>query len=131
MTVFPARGICRARVLYAAATVLGLLLAGCHSSRLPPPGTPVVTLGDVSGDVMSYVVNIDGVTLTANDGGIASIFPAAVEVVDLAKLTDGVEFLGAPAAASGTYVSATVTLDFSAAIIWYNNNGTPVSCTPK
>src|SRR5690242_18605928 len=122
MTVVPARRARFARVLCAVACGLGLLLTGCHGSSLPAPGTPVVTLSDVSGDFSSYIVNIDGITLTASDGGLATLLPT-VEAVDLAKLTEGVQLLGAPAAASGTYVSATMTLDFTTATVWYNNNG--------
>jgi hypothetical protein len=129
MTVVRAPGNRFARAL-CAGLCAAAVLAGCHSSKLPPPGTPVVTLGDVSGDFDSYQVTIDSITMTATDGSVATLL-ATPELVDLARLTEISELLGAPAAAAGTYVSAQMTIDYTLATVWYNNNGSAVACSPR
>ena len=126
MTVVRTRGTCLARTRRA--LVWGaLLLAGCHSHTTAPPGTPVVTLSDSSGEFASYTVTLDSITLTANDGTVSTAL-LTPEIVDLVKLTDFTELLQAPAVPSGTYVSAQVTLDFSTAAIWLNLNGHAYLC---
>jgi hypothetical protein len=130
MTVVRTHGNRFARALCAGLCAVAVLLAGCHTKTLPPPGTPVVTLGDVSGDFDAYQVTIDSITLTATDGSVATVL-ATPQLVDLARLTEITELLGAPAAASGTYVSAQLTIDYTLASIWYNNNGSAVACSPR
>jgi len=102
------------------------LLAGCHKSTVAPPGTPVVTMANLtnSKDFASYIVTIDTITLTSNTGLLA--YPLVTPtIVDLVRLNDLTELVEAPAVPSGTYVSATLTLDFSTASVWVNVNGQP------
>ena len=102
------------------------LLAGCHKSTVAPPGTPVVTMANLtnSKDFASYIVTIDSITLTSNTGTLA--YPLVTPtIVDLVRLNDLAELVEAPAVPSGTYVSATLALDFSAASVWVNVNGQP------
>src|SRR5262249_16383317 len=120
----PAR-LLRALVLAAAA-----LLAACHSTSNTPPGTPVITMRgeNTSPDFASYVVILDSINLTRSDGVVITTNQVAEEV-DLAKISDFAELVEAPAAPSGTYTSATVSLDFTTALVYVYQNGKPVLAT--
>jgi len=103
------------------------LLAGCHPSNPVTYGTGVVTLHDSSGDrdFSSYIVSIDSVTLTRNDGIVVYALETP-ETLDLAKLTDATELASTPAIPIGTYTSLTLVLDYeSAPDITVNVNGVP------
>jgi hypothetical protein len=122
---------CRARVLPAVVCGAAVLLAGCGNSNTTPPGTPVLTMGDLtnSTDFESYIVDIDSITLTATDGTLVEPL-STVEEVDLVNQNSMTELVEAPAVPSGTYTSASVTVDYTAASLWLNLNGlrgTPVS----
>ena len=107
---------------------LGALLAGCHGNTLFIPGTPVLTMGNTvnSTDFAGYVVNIDGITLTDNTGNVVTLL-GVTEAVDLVRLNHLTELVEAPAVPAATYVSATVTVDYTYAIISPIVNGQPVS----
>jgi len=102
-------------------------LSACHSSSTTPPGTPVITMGGefTSPDFASYVGIVDSIFLTATDGTVITTLQVP-EQVDFAKVSDMAELLEAPAAPSGTYTSATMSLDFSNAAVWVYENGKPV-----
>jgi hypothetical protein len=106
------------------ALALGLtgLLAGCGTSDNIIYGTPVITMGDVSGDFTSYIVDIDEIEFTRNDGLVVEPL-STPEQVDLAKLTNMTELLEAPAFPYGTYVSMTLILDYTSPQISMNLNG--------
>jgi hypothetical protein len=129
MTVVSTRGTCLARALRVLACALTVLVAGCHTNTRFTPGTPVLTLQDTSGDFASYQIAISSITLTRTDGTIVTVL-ATPEVVDLVKLTDFAELLGAPAVASGTYSSAQITLSYISASIYINANGHAQLCNP-
>jgi hypothetical protein len=128
MTVVRTRHSRSARALTALAWGFAALLAGCSGRSNTAPGTPVITLSDTSGDFAAYRVTIDSITLTNTNGAIATPL-LTPESVDLAALTDLAELLEVPAAPSGTYKSATLTLDYTTASIWVNVNGQAVSAT--
>jgi hypothetical protein len=106
------------------ALALGLtgLLAGCGTSNNIIYGTPVITMGDVSGDFTSYIVDIDEIEFTRSDGLVVEPL-STPEQVDLAKLTNMTELLEAPAFPYGTYVSMTLILDYTSPQISVNVNG--------
>ena len=104
-------------------------LASCGGSSTSAPGTPVVTVSDTSGDFASYRVTISQIQLTNTDGTAWSL-PLAPQVVDLAALTDISELLEAPAVPSGTYKSATLTLDYTNASIWVNGQAVAANVVP-
>ena len=125
MTVVPPPRTRFARVLPAMVCAAAALLAACHSSTTVPPGTPVVTMGDLtnSGDFMSYIINIDAITLTRSDGTLVTPL-VTPESVDLARLNSITELVEAPAVPEGTYTSGSVTLDWtSTQLVWLNLNG--------
>ncbi len=123
----------RTRFARALPTVLlgvSALLIGCHGNHFAPPGTPVVTIGENinSGDFAGYIVAIDSITLTDTNGNLVTLL-GTPETVDLARLTNLSELVEAPALPSGTYTSASLVLDYSAASIWANINGQAVAAT--
>jgi hypothetical protein len=127
------RGRCSARTLTALMLGVSALLAGCGTHSTASPGTPVITLSDTSGEFAAYRVAINPpITLTDTSGAIGSSLPQLLtpESVDLAALTDLTELFGVPAVPSGTYKSATLTLDYTSASIWVNLNGQAVAATP-
>lgn len=98
----------------AAAALLGL--AACN-------GTAVVTLTSTASqdNFLAYRVGLVSVQLESSGGKSALKILPARTTVDLATLTDVSEVLGAAAVAKGTYKSALVTLDYSAAQIVYDD----------
>jgi hypothetical protein len=123
------------RLEWSCVLVLGLaaLASGCSTSDNIIYGTPVITIGDVSGDFTSYIVEIDEITFTRSDGLVVEPL-ATPEQVDLSKLTNMSELLEAPAFPYGTYTSMTLILDYTAVTdfpaITVNVNGTVETVTP-
>ncbi|MBS0379027.1 MAG: DUF4382 domain-containing protein [Proteobacteria bacterium] len=118
-----------ARILFALAAALLALLSSCGGNSVPPPGTPIVTFDAVNTKFVSYVVAIDSITLTGSDGVYATPL-VSPQTVDLAKLSDLAELVEAPAVPSGSYTSATVTLDYLYSNIWAQNNGFATQLAP-
>ncbi len=122
---------CHARLL-SVALAGALLLAGCGSSSTFTPGTPVVTMSNpgTTSDFAAYFITIDGFSLTQSNGTVVSplVSPETVNLVSLTTLSELVE---APAVAAGTYTSASITLDYTAASLWLNVGGHAVTVTPN
>ena len=116
------------RLLVAAG--LALMLAACGSSTTLHPGYPVVTVtGTNSGlKFASYVVSVDQITLTEQNGAVVSLLSVAQQV-DLAKAASISELVSAYSVPYGTYVSASILLDYTAASISVNINGSPVAAS--
>ena len=101
-----------------------LILASCSGGGSNSNGTlPIVTTGsivwsinDAEGDFSSYVVTIDQITLTRDDGIVVQALSSPV-TVDLAALVTSSEIFGSVALPSGTYTSMIITLDYSNAEI--------------
>jgi len=100
--------------------------AGCHSNNNYASGYGVawVTLTAEPGDFASYVVNVDSITLTDKTGSIFTAL-ATVEPVDLVKLGNFAELWGSATIPADTYVSATITLDYTNAAISVMQGGVP------
>ena len=114
------------RVSFAAAMAL---FTGCGGNTNVTYGTAVISVQDTSGTFLSYQVGIDSITLTRNDGIVVAPL-ATPQTVDFTKITDIAELLGSPAVPIGTYVSASITLDYSAASIWVDEGGKAVQLVP-
>lgn len=85
-------------------------LAGCD-------GTAVVTLTASQAHFLAYRVTLVSVALQASNGaGTVQVLPAGT-TIDLARLSDVDQILGAAAAVPGTYTSAVVTVDYSNSLI--------------
>src|SRR5271163_3980531 len=102
-----------------------LALAACN-------GTAVVTVTATpsTDNFIAYRVGLDSVQLQTADGKkTLKVLPAGT-TVDFVNLLNLSEVLGVPAAEKGTYVSAGITLDYSAAQIVYDDgslNGVALS----
>jgi hypothetical protein len=108
---------------------IAALLSSCGGDDIPPPGTPVVTFSATNTKFAAYIVSIDSITLTGADGTYATPL-INTEAVDLAKVTDLMELVEAPAVPSDTYTSATITLDYSTPNIWTQVDGKLIFLSP-
>ncbi len=91
-------------------------------------GTAVVSLTDAPGDFVNYIVNVVSLQLTRSDGTVVQTVSKATPV-DFAQLVNLSEIISADQIPSGRYVSASMTLDYSAATIVVNNGTTGVPIT--
>lgn len=119
-----------ARVLIALVGGILALLAGCGGNNFPPPGTPVITMSSTNTHFASYTITLDSITLEADDGSFVTPLFTPV-IVDLVRLSDIGELLGAPAVPQGTYLKAQITVDYTTAAIYADKNGTPVAVAPQ
>jgi len=118
-----------ARALLALLAGLSLLFSSCGGNTFPPPGTSVLTVTTTNTRFASYVVSVMSIVLTGPNGAYAYAL-ISPEYMDLARLTDIGEVINASAVVSGTYTSAQITIDYTNASIWANNNGQPVNVVP-
>jgi hypothetical protein len=133
MTVVPPRQTRFARALRATVCAAAVLLGACSHSNPPPPGTPVLTMNDLtnSGDFVSYIATIDSIQLTRNDGTVVAVL-ATPQTVDFAHLNTRTELVAAPAVPDGTYTSALITIDWTATpSVYLNNGGQTLSAAPQ
>jgi hypothetical protein len=108
---------------------IAIAAAGCHNNTTNSGyGVTWVTLSDSPGNFASYVVNVDSVTLTRNDGAVVTAV-ATPESVDFAQLSDFSELWSSAPIPDGTYLSATITIDYTSAVISVLVNGAPVTAT--
>lgn len=105
------------------------LLAGCHRNpNTSYYGIAWITLTDEPGDYTSYVVTIDSVTLTRNDGVVVTAV-GTPEIIDLTQIHNIAELWSSGAIPDGTYVSATITVDYTDAAISVLVNGVPTAAS--
>jgi hypothetical protein len=106
--------------------VLLAALAGCN-------GTAVVTLTSTpsTDTFLAYRVGLVSIQVETGSGGKASSVLPNATTVDLARLTNLAEVVGAAGVTTGSFSRVTVTLDYSSAQIIYDN-GTPdgIALTP-
>jgi hypothetical protein len=133
MTVVHSRGTRLVRLLPALVCGFSAVLCGCHGSDIVLPGTPVMTMGgqhrSPDPDFAAYIVQIDAITFTRNDGTVVEPL-SYPETIDLTKLTTMAELVEAPAVPEGTYLSAQVTIDYTSASILLNEFGRAIPATP-
>jgi hypothetical protein len=128
----------KTRLLYILLSILmlaGLVLSGCGGGSSDTStaadaqdgdGQVVVSLTDAPGDFSSYTVDVLSLTLTKANGAQVSALPLETRV-DFSQYTDMTEFLTAATVPSGVYVAATMTLDYTNADIWVEDeDGNPV-----
>lgn len=113
-----------------AGLVLAVLASGCGGSSSSPavdcsqPAAQagancaplVLSLKDATGDFASYVVRLRQVTLLRSDGLTANVLAAPAQV-DFSQLVDASQVMATAYVPSGTYVSMSMTLDYSDADI--------------
>lgn len=126
------------RLLTGMVALSALALAACGGSGMGPNpntsatpsvkacancGTAMISLTDAPGDIVSYIVTIDSLTLTRSDGQVVQTVPKATQV-DFAQLVNLSEILSDEQVPAGRYTSATLTLDYTnATIVVDTSNG--------
>ncbi|MGD8591900.1 MAG: metallophosphoesterase [Gammaproteobacteria bacterium] len=117
---------------------MAITLTGCNSdsghddgSSADKTGEVIIDLTDAPGGFTTYTVDVVSLTLTKANGAVVETLPTGSSTrVDFAQYTEMTEFLTAATVPGGTYVSATLTLDYSNADIQVeddNGNAVPVS----
>jgi hypothetical protein len=113
--------------------MLGALLGAASVALAACSGTAVVTMTSTAStdNFLAYRVSLVAVQLQGSSGNAGLTVLPASTMVDFATLTEVSEVLGAATVGKGTYTSALITLDYSAAQIVYDDgsvNG--VTLTP-
>jgi hypothetical protein len=105
------------------------LFAGCGGNTNITYGTAVLSVKGTGGSFISYQVAIDSITLTRNDGIVVAALQSP-QTVDFTRVTDIAELVGSPAIPAGTYLSASVVLDYTTSSIWVDESGQAVQASP-
>jgi hypothetical protein len=125
---FGSRGFLRLVVVSVVTAAVSLGLYACRSST--DEGVVAIGLTDAAGDFLTYTVDVTSLTLTKADGTVVQALPQRTRV-DFARFVDLTEFVTAATIPSGTYVSATLNLDYTNADIQVDDgNGAPVAPSP-
>lgn len=100
--------------------LLAVGLAGCGSgsntNAADDDGELIVSLTDAAGDFLVYSVDVTSISLKKANGAVVETLPLTT-TVDFTQYVDLTEFLTATTVPSGNYTQATLTLDYSTAII--------------
>jgi hypothetical protein len=112
----------RMRVAALFSVMLCIFLMGCNSSNesgetSSDSGELAISLTDAVGDFGAYTVDVLNLTLTKANGAQVSTLPQSARI-DFAQYTEMTEFLTAATVPAGAYVAATMTLDYTNADIW-------------
>jgi len=83
-------------------------------------GTAIVTLTDMPGDFLSYMVNVVSLKLTRADGSTVETVPVST-TVDFAQLVNLSEVISAQQVPAGDYTGVALTLDYGSATIVVDN----------
>jgi len=108
------------------ATVPSLTPTDCASAI--DCGTLFVALTDLDGDFLSYTVDVRALTLKRDDGTIVQALPVSTRV-DFAQYVALTEFLTAATVPLGTYVEASLQLDYRTADVTVESGGESVAAT--
>ncbi len=111
-------------------TAVALSLYACKSPT-DEEGVVAIGLTDTPGDFLTYTVDVTSLTLTkADNTTVVQTLPQRTRV-DFARFVDLTEFVTAVTIPAGTYVSATLNLDYTNADIQVDDgSGTPVAVAP-
>lgn len=113
--------------------VFAIGLSGCSSesdtTASAEDGELVISLTDAEGDFGVYSVDVTSIQLTKANGAVVETLPLTT-TIDFTQYVDLTEFLTAATIPSGTYKQATLTLDYSNAVIEVEgSDGLPVTIT--
>ena len=130
----------RLRALLIAPIAIALLtLSACGGGRGQPVvpsqgcdaascGTLLIGLTDADGDFLNYSVDVVSLSLRKADGTVVQALPTR-QRVDFAGLVDLTELVTAATIPNGTYVRASIRLDYATADVSVEVNGAPVAAT--
>lgn len=91
-------------------------------------GTVYIGFTDADGDFLSYSVDVVSLTLTKASGAVVNALPVR-QRVDFAQLVDMTELVTAATIPSGTYVRASIQLDYAGNEVNVEVNGAPAAAT--
>ncbi len=91
-------------------------------------GTVYIGFTDADGDFLSYSVDVVSLTLTKASGAVVNALPVR-QRVDFAQLVDMTELVTAATIPSGTYVRASMQLDYAGNEVNVEVNGAPAAAT--
>lgn len=110
--------------------VAAVFAAGCHrqgnTSFYGIAWVDVTT--EPAPQYASYIVSIDSIVLTRSDNTQYTAV-ATPEIVDLTQIHDFAELWSSGAIPDGTYVSATITVDYTDAVVMVRDGNVPVQAT--
>lgn len=112
--------------------IFAIGLGGCKlqdEKKQADNGEVVIGLTDAEGDFATYTVDVVSLKLTKANGAVVDTLPLTTRV-DFAQYTEMTEFLTVATIPSGTYVKASMVLDYSNADIQVEDadgNAVPVS----
>lgn len=112
-------------------TLMAAVALGPSSCGNPDEmGVVNIGLTDTPGDFLAYTVDVTSLTLTKANGTVLQTLPQRTRI-DFAQLVDLTEFVTGATIPAGTYVSATLLLDYNGADIEVDNGtGTPLKVLP-
>ena len=120
------RALFRLLTAFTLGTAVALGLYACKNST-DEEGVVAIGLTDTPGDFLTYTVDVTSLTLTKADKTDVLTLPQRTRV-DFARSVDLTEFVTAVTIPAGTYVSATLNLDYTNADIQVDDGtGTPVA----
>jgi len=125
---FGSRGFIRLAAVSVVTAAVSLGLYACRSST--DEGVVAIGLTDAAGDFLTYTVDVTSLTLTKADGTVVQTLPQRTRV-DFARFVDLTEFVTGATIPSGTYVGATLNLDYANADVQLDDgSGVPVPVPP-
>ncbi len=108
----------------AGATLLALSVASCGggtaSDTSSDTGEVYIGLTDAVGDFSTYTVDVTSISLTRANGATVETLPVTTQI-DFSQYVEMTEFLTAQSVPVGSYVAGSLTIDYSAADIWVEN----------
>jgi len=111
-----------------AATPVAPPAASCDAGGAADCGTVYIGFTDADGDFLSYSVDVVSLTLTKASGAVVNALPVR-QRVDFAQLVDMTELVTAATIPSGTYVKASIRLDYNGNEVNVEVNGAPAAAT--
>src|SRR6266702_1264675 len=125
---FGSRGFLR---LVAVSLVTAAVALGLYACKNPTnEGVVAIGLTDAPGDFLTYTVDVTSLTLVKADGTFVQTLPQRTRV-DFAQIVDLTEFMTGATIPAGSYVSATLNVDYTNADIQVDDgNGVPVPVAP-
>ena len=112
---FGSRGFLRVLAVSVVTAAVALGLYACRNLT-DEEGVVAIGLTDAQGDFLTYTVDVTSLTLTKADSTFVQTLPQRTRV-DFAQIVDLTEFVTGATIPAGTYVSATLNLDYTNADI--------------
>jgi hypothetical protein len=91
-------------------------------------GTLLLGITDADGDFLSYTVDVVSLELEHANGAMVEVLPQSTRI-DFASYVDLTEFVTAASVPPGTYVAGTIALDYSAAEVFVEADGSAKQAT--